>query len=106
MAKKIILALLVIPVLLIGCCLLIQLLPFGRDHNNPPVVKEPNWDSSQTAHWRNEPVLTATVMRLYGRGIQISRLFHGWFRTMCVKEEKSSIFRIGGGSKKLMKLGK
>ena len=27
---------------------LIQLVPYGRDHTNPPVVKEPNWDSSQT----------------------------------------------------------
>ncbi|OGO13808.1 MAG: cytochrome C [Chloroflexi bacterium RBG_16_47_49] len=28
--------------------LLIQLIPYGRDHNNPPVVIEPNWDSQQT----------------------------------------------------------
>lgn len=28
--------------------LVIQLIPFGRDHTNPPVVKEPNWDSEQT----------------------------------------------------------
>ena len=27
---------------------LIQLVPYGRNHTNPPVVKEPNWDSSQT----------------------------------------------------------
>jgi hypothetical protein len=27
---------------------LIQLVPYGRDHANPPVVKEPNWDSPQT----------------------------------------------------------
>lgn len=27
---------------------LIQLLPFGRDHTNPPVVQEPAWDSAQT----------------------------------------------------------
>ncbi len=28
--------------------ILIQLVPFGRDHTNPPVVQEPNWDSQRT----------------------------------------------------------
>ena len=32
----------------IGGFLLIQLVPYGRDHSNPPVVGEPNWDSPQT----------------------------------------------------------
>ena len=27
---------------------LIQLIPFGRDHANPPVVQEPQWDSPAT----------------------------------------------------------
>lgn len=27
---------------------LIQLVPYGRDHTNPPVVEEPAWDSAQT----------------------------------------------------------
>jgi hypothetical protein len=27
---------------------LIQLVPYGKDHTNPPVVQEPNWDSPQT----------------------------------------------------------
>jgi hypothetical protein len=27
---------------------LIQFVPYGRDHTNPPVVKEPNWDSPRT----------------------------------------------------------
>jgi hypothetical protein len=27
---------------------LIQLIPYGHDHSNPPVIQEPNWDSSQT----------------------------------------------------------
>ncbi|APF17230.1 cytochrome c [Caldithrix abyssi DSM 13497] len=26
----------------------IQLVPYGRDHDNPPVVREPNWDSPKT----------------------------------------------------------
>jgi hypothetical protein len=28
--------------------LLIQLIPYGKNHTNPPVVQEPNWDSPQT----------------------------------------------------------
>ena len=28
--------------------LLIQAVPYGRDHSNPPVTKEPAWDSQQT----------------------------------------------------------
>ena len=28
--------------------LLLQLVPYGRAHDNPPVVAEPNWDSPQT----------------------------------------------------------
>ena len=28
--------------------ILIQFLPFGRNHTNPPVIQEPNWDSPQT----------------------------------------------------------
>jgi len=27
---------------------LIQLVPYGRNHSNPPVVKEPAWDTPQT----------------------------------------------------------
>jgi hypothetical protein len=28
--------------------LLIQLIPYGRSHTNPPVTAEPNWDSERT----------------------------------------------------------
>lgn len=40
----------VVLVLVIGLVLfgLIQLVPYGRDHANPPVVAEPNWDSPAT----------------------------------------------------------
>jgi len=31
-----------------GGLVLIQLVPYGRDHANPPVQSEPNWDSQQT----------------------------------------------------------
>jgi len=33
---------------LVAFFLLIQLIPFGRQHANPPVVQEPQWDSAQT----------------------------------------------------------
>lgn len=35
-------------VLAVGFVLAIQLIPYGRDHDNPPVVAEPPWDSEQT----------------------------------------------------------
>lgn len=31
-----------------GGFLLIQLIPYGRDHTNPPVLSEPNWNSPQS----------------------------------------------------------
>jgi len=34
-------------VLVVGF-LLIQIVPYGRAHDNPPVVSEPNWDSPET----------------------------------------------------------
>ncbi|HEX9017765.1 MAG TPA: heme-binding domain-containing protein [Anaerolineaceae bacterium] len=33
---------------LVGCVLLTQVIPYGRAHQNPPVVQEPAWDSPQT----------------------------------------------------------
>ena len=33
---------------LIAVFLLIQLIPYGRDRTNPPVLSEPQWDSPQT----------------------------------------------------------
>ena len=31
-----------------GLFILIQLLPYGRDHDNPPTTQEPAWDSPKT----------------------------------------------------------
>ncbi len=31
-----------------GLFVLIQAVPYGRDHSNPPVTQEPNWDSQAT----------------------------------------------------------
>ncbi|HRQ38447.1 MAG TPA: heme-binding domain-containing protein [Chloroflexota bacterium] len=35
-------------VVVVGGFLLIQVIPYGRDHTNPPVISEPAWDSPQT----------------------------------------------------------
>jgi hypothetical protein len=43
--KKIIL---IVGIGAVALLILIQLVPFGRQHTNPPVVQEPNWDSPQT----------------------------------------------------------
>jgi hypothetical protein len=33
---------------LLGLLVLIQVVPYGRDHSNPPVTSEPDWDSPET----------------------------------------------------------
>jgi hypothetical protein len=33
---------------LVALAVVIQLVPYGRDHTNPAVVEEPAWDSAQT----------------------------------------------------------
>lgn len=39
---------LIVAAVLAAGFLLIQVVPYGRAHENPPVVSEPNWDSPQT----------------------------------------------------------
>ena len=34
--------------IVIGAGIAIQLVPYGRDHENPPVVREPAWDQTRT----------------------------------------------------------
>jgi hypothetical protein len=48
MLGKILKIVVIIVLIGIGLFLLIQLIPYGKDYNNPPVVSEPNWDSQQT----------------------------------------------------------
>jgi hypothetical protein len=33
---------------LVGVIVLMQVIPYGRTHSNPPVTKEPSWDSPRT----------------------------------------------------------
>jgi hypothetical protein len=44
-AARFLIVLAVIGLVLFG---LIQLVPYGRDHSNPPVLSEPGWDSTAT----------------------------------------------------------
>lgn len=37
-----------IPIAIAGAAVVIQLVPYGRDHVNPPVVVEPRWDQAST----------------------------------------------------------
>jgi hypothetical protein len=41
-------ALLVVLASLVGLFALMQLVPYGRTHANPPIIKEPAWDSPHT----------------------------------------------------------
>ncbi|GIK57882.1 MAG: heme-binding domain-containing protein [Chloroflexi bacterium] len=34
--------------MVVGGFLLMQVAPYGRDHSNPPVINEPDWDSPET----------------------------------------------------------
>jgi hypothetical protein len=45
MLKKVIF---IVVIVAVAGFLLIQLVPFGRDHTNPPIVQEPKWDSPTT----------------------------------------------------------
>ncbi|MBK5268818.1 MAG: heme-binding domain-containing protein [Acidimicrobiia bacterium] len=36
------------PLILIGLLVVIQAVPYGRAHDNPPVLAEPQWDSAAT----------------------------------------------------------
>jgi hypothetical protein len=35
-------------IVVIGLFIAIQMVPYGHDHNNPPMVREPAWDSAAT----------------------------------------------------------
>ena len=48
MVKKIGRLVAILAVIGVVVLLAIQLVPYGRNHTNPPVASEPNWDSPQT----------------------------------------------------------
>lgn len=46
--RKLVTLLMIAAIVLVVLVLLIQFLPYGHTHTNPPVVKEPNWNSPET----------------------------------------------------------
>ena len=46
--RKLVTLLMIAAIVLVVLVLLIQFLPYGHTHTNPPVVKEPNWSSPET----------------------------------------------------------
>lgn len=48
MAKKILKIIGIVLVVGIALFVIIQFIPYGKDHSNPVVASEPNWDTQQT----------------------------------------------------------
>jgi hypothetical protein len=46
--KKFVRTILILVAILVVLLLVIQVLPIGKNHTNPAVVSEPNWDSPET----------------------------------------------------------
>ena len=67
----------IVGVLLLGFGL-IQLVPYGHDHTNPPVVQEPQWDSQQTRELAQRTCFDChsneTVWPWYSNGAPVSWL--------------------------------
>ena len=66
--------------------LLIQLVPYGRQHTNPPVVQEPNWTTPEARQLaQRAPAMTATATRRSGPGTARPPRYPGWLPIMSVK---------------------
>jgi len=48
MTKRILKIIGIVIIVVIALFIVIQFIPYGKDHSNQPVVSEPNWDSQQT----------------------------------------------------------
>lgn len=46
--NKLLKLILILIVVVVGFFLIIQLVPYGKNHTNPPVVQEPQWNSPET----------------------------------------------------------
>jgi hypothetical protein len=97
---------------LIGLFIVIQVIPYGRGHTNPPVIKEPTWDSPQTRELAvracfdchsNETVWPwysnlAPSSWLVQRDVDRARLvlnFSDWDRSRAVAVEAPEVIREG-----------
>jgi len=50
------------------CLAAIQLIPFGKNHTNPPITGEPAWNAPETRELFSEHAATAIPMKPYGHG--------------------------------------
>lgn len=46
--NKLLKLILILIVVVVGFFLIIQLVPYGKNHTNPPVLQEPQWNSPET----------------------------------------------------------
>jgi mono/diheme cytochrome c family protein len=79
--KKIVIGVLITVLLFF---LVIQLLPLGKQHTNPPVLQEPAWDSQQTRQLAQRACFDChsneTVWPWYGTVAPVSWLITMMFR--------------------------
>lgn len=53
--------------ILVLAAVAIQFVPYGKEHSNPTVIAEPDWDSPMTRECFLHPVLIVTAMKRFGR---------------------------------------
>jgi hypothetical protein len=69
----------------LGALLAMQLVPYGRDHTNPPLRSEPPWDSPATRDLARQASSTATATRRSGPPTRASRQCRGSSSTTWTK---------------------
>ena len=62
--------------------ILIQVVPYGHDHENPPVTREPKWDTGQTRDLAERACFSATAMKRIGHGTATSLRCRGLCKAM------------------------
>lgn len=67
--------------------LLIQAVPYGRDHQNPPVVQEPTWDSPATKEMATRACYDCHSNETVWPGTATLRPCPGWCSGMSTKGE-------------------
>ena len=74
---------------------LMQLVPYGSDHNNPPVLHEVHGTPLKPKHCLLEPVPTVTVILPNGLAIAVWHQSHGSSHMMWRREESISMSLCG-----------
>jgi hypothetical protein len=82
---------------LLGLGLMIQLIPYGRAHENPDVIREPAWDRPQTRELFERACKDATAIRRRGPGTASSRPPRGWSSETSRRGDRISMSLNGAG---------